>query len=226
MKLKTTTLFPLILLVILFLPSCVSLVNYQTGKTLGKGRKELLVYKEYLAVVKKQSISDGNDIGEILNGGVGVRVRYGFEDRLDLGLQLSTTTEIGVNAKFSLINPLSSKYGLALAPRVSTNLLGSIFIDVFNIEVEGLYSAVVPLIFSYHPNKKWAFILSEQYSVSGLGVFDNPFSHAFSIEYGDEHFKILGGVTYQYTNSINVFYTGIGTKFYFGKSKSFDTNRL
>ena len=191
------TKFVLFLFTAISLSSCISLVNYQTGKTLGKDNNEIIVSSEVFPV------SD-NEVSVAYSPGISYY--RGVSDKVDVGIRVeSGLFGYSAGAKIQLVGDQSSRFALAIDPRVGILLLP---------EKNYAPYAVLPAIVSWHPSEKFALTFAEEFYY--LSADDRPtdLSHSLGMEIGENRVLLSLGATYGYYG-LNSFVYGIGGKIRF-----------
>ena len=140
---KTLIPFLLFLTLNFVLVSCFTTANFETGKTLGKGNRKVDVAVNNSQFKPKTTGMLPYDGGMSLNLGVS----YGLTDKLDIGMNSSTNSDISFKAKFMLTKPASK---LALSIGASSFIMLSIPKPMYLHSNIALYT-------SFHPNKRITF---------------------------------------------------------------------
>jgi len=143
-------LIPYLLFLILsfVLSSCFTTANFETGKTMGKGHRKLdIAINNSNFEPKTKGLFPNGSLSS--NGGMSLNIgiTYGLTDKLDIGMNSSTNSDISFKAKYMLTKP-SSKFAVSLG--------ASSFIVLSLPEPMYLHSNIA-LYTSYHPNKKITF---------------------------------------------------------------------
>lgn len=99
-----------LLVIITSFSSCISLVNYQTGKTLGKGNSEIALSLEVFPL-------EDEDLSSVAFA-PGVSYYRGISDKIDVGVRYEGGLAGSVGAKFQLLGNRESKFALAIDPRI------------------------------------------------------------------------------------------------------------
>ena len=175
MKIKTQlTLLVVLAVVCTMMSSCVSMTSMQTARTLGAGNKEVAVGGNRVAYEFASEVDtfDAKTVtGEI-------DVRYGVNDKLDVGLKASIIGTSGAYAKYQFLGDQESQ--LAASAGVG---LGFLTIESGSGEFETKSRTTdfsIPLFFSYHPNEWIGIYTTPRYTLRNIKNSDNASSESFT----------------------------------------------
>lgn len=193
-------------ILILSLSSCYTFTQYQTGKTVGKGKTD------YAVTI--------NGLGGAGLGGIGTlppfkpefQMSYGITDDLDAIFKYSAFAGLHGGLKYSFLgNDMDSRFAAAIGANFGGLFLGG----GDNIGVGGFYNFSIPVHLSYHPSEIFAFGLSPNFS--SIGAFGGGEVESFSrfglaphIEVG-RRIKFVLGANVLF-GTISVYEYGLGIK--------------
>jgi len=177
-------------------PSCISLVNYQTGKTLSKQVTEITFSTEVFP------LDESSDDLTSVAFSPGISVYHGISDKIDIGIRWEGLLAGSIGAKIQLLGNQSSKFAFALDPRFGGILLADNKFSSYT---------VVPGIFSFHPNEKFAIMAAEEFLLVPQDDAHSSFSHSLGVEYGNDKTKVVLGATSNYYG-LGFFQYGAGLK--------------
>ena len=200
-------------LAVIFLQSCVSLSGFEEGRSLREEQSSLQVNFNTMQVSDLASSDDIFNLEYFPN--LEVSYKYGFTDKLDLGLKANTFGNVGINAKYQVAGDKSSAFAMALGT------------EFYSFAFLGLFNAHFPLYMSYYPDDKWTFNFAPRYVLQfGSGFSDETIRAVqyaggnTGIMYGKKH-KV--GIDFGYhrlfgpdSESVGMINIGIGAKFVFG----------
>ena len=182
----------LIIILSIALSSCLSTTNFETGKTMGRdvSRSDVAFSYEFSQPIKKDNFFNFD-----FNKGpfFMYSYSYGLLDRLDIGVGISTNTDIHFKTKFMLTNP-ESKFGVSLG--------ASTFI-ISNFEKIFFYHSNLSLYTSAHPTENFTIYAYPQFLFfhTDEALFkDQKLSTGTSITFG----IILGKVFQTRRNDISI----------------------
>jgi len=140
----------LIITLSIALSSCLSTTNFETGKTMGRdvSRSDIAFCYEYSQPPVKGSWLNSNEGPFFMYS-----YSYGLLDKLDIGVGISTNTDIHFKTKFMLTNP-ESKFGVSLG--------ASTFI-VSNFEKVFFFHSNLSLYTSAHPTEDFTIYAYPQF---------------------------------------------------------------
>lgn len=189
-----------LLITVLSFSSCISLVNYQSGKTLGEDNSELIISSEIVDLQEE----DNGSIKYILSPGLSYY--KGMNDKLDLGFRWEGGLAGSIGVKYQFLGNRGSKFAAALDPRFGV-------IAASKSSTGGLIPfGVLPIIGSYHPSDNFSINLASEFlylPTSGDEKF--IFSPSLGVEFGGDKYKFTVGGTYNYFN-LNIYQFGAGFK--------------
>jgi len=152
-----------------------SLTGYQTGRTVGKSKKNLIISGNLYQAPYRYS-EQGSFSQDTLHLDDFVRwvnceatLFYGVGENLDLGARLNSEFMAGLIAKWQLIGGKNSAAAFAIGSEFGILALDRLYYQL-------------PLYFSVHPNKNFTFYISPKYS------YEWNLNHYFS----KENIKYLG----------------------------------
>jgi hypothetical protein len=144
----------------LLLTNCASLSGLQDGRTAGQGNGELGISLNLATSPDFNTIEDEGGLDTVVNveipslfvpalefGG-----RMGVGEKIDIGLRLNTSLNLGFNVKAQVLGDRESKTALSLGAEVGT----------FGL-VLGLWNVQVPVYFSVHPKENFTWYVTPRY---------------------------------------------------------------
>jgi len=207
--------------------SCVSLTGFNSGRTVPKGGGE---FGANLTVV--ETVDYGEDTSYVNVPTFYVPVielggRYGILDRLDVGLRVSSTLNILLDAKYQFVGTQDSPLAMSIGGGVGFTSLAAIGVTVFNFQV--------PLSVSFHPRDNLHVYVTPRYIYQTAGQVSKVFGSSnytgfnagvmfgrefkFGFDFGNYRLRGDGGQTglnYDRRNLINI---GMGMSYTFGGGK-------
>lgn len=210
-----------IFLLVLSLQSCISYTGFEDGKTLGKGKVEIM---PSLSIHQSPSITffDNEkkleDIPIIAYPTIGLSLKYGIGIKTDLYVRSASNFGINTGFKHQLIGENNSKFALSTGADVGILMVPGILQDDYIIP-----NAQIPIYTSYHPSEKVSLYLTPRYVYQFKSVKDiNDYHYLgsnFGVMIGKKHkFGLdLGIYSIQVTN-LGRFYilnVGLGAKYFF-----------
>ena len=126
------------------LSGCASLTGFQTGRTVGRNKGEILASINASQTPKFDlTASDSNGtVPRLYFPNLEASGRYGIVDRLDVGLRMNTNFNIAGDVKYQLLGNQESPVAMSAGFGVGTF---GLFAALWNVQV--------PLYFSLHPSK-------------------------------------------------------------------------
>jgi hypothetical protein len=151
-----------LLMIPLFLNGCLSLPTLQTGKTIGKNNFEYAINGSYGKYSQNSILDFEGDFD--YKPVVGLRVKYGWSDKFDLGINLDQSTFIGPCFKYQFLGDQNSKSA------ASIGLEGSFLLGAF---VFGNFTnyLTTPLFLSAHPSDYVAIYFTPRFIHTSVYVF-------------------------------------------------------
>ncbi len=142
------------LLLILF-SGCANLNSLQGGKTLPKDTFEITPIVGLGTFEEAENFyEDRNEFVAIPN--CGLRVKYGFTDKIDAGITADLSSNFGLTGKYHVLGKKNSKFNSSIGFDFGANLI------VFSYGTL-LYYYSVPLYFSYDFKSTFSFYLTPRY---------------------------------------------------------------
>lgn len=166
----------ILLIIPVFLNSCMHTGVLQTARTTDKGEVQVVVATGY------------PDITQLL-------VRYGIADRVDMGVKFNLAGML-VDVKYKFYDDDKTKMAASFAPGIGYSAAAWYDLDYFfgGPDVTNLYQFHLPVYLSYHPAKSFALYLSPRY-VLGVtensdNLYDNSKNHLYHIYGGTAGIKL------------------------------------
>lgn len=201
-------------LAVLILHSCASLTGFEDGRTNGEENHTVLVS---LNGIQSPNFNDSNS--DVSDNGTYPNIeavwRYGFTEKLDLGLKANTFFNFAANVKYQVAGDRNSKYAMSLGTELGT--FGFI----------GLWNVQLPIYTSMQLNEKTTLYVTPRYIAQfGSGSEFNTDGHInyfggnTGLLFGRKH-KFGVDIGYNYLRAGNdnggsLLNFGVGGKFYFG----------
>lgn len=196
------------------LHSCASLTGFEDGRTNGEENHTILA--SFNAI---QSPNFNEDDTDVSDSGTYPNIeavwRYGFTEKLDLGLKLNTFFNFAANVKYQVAGDRTSKYAMSLGTELGTFA----FIGLWNVQI--------PLYTSMQLNEKTTLYVTPRY-ITQFGTANdlntdghiNYFGGNTGLLFGRKH-KFGVDIGYNYLSAANgnggsLLSFGVGGKFYFG----------
>jgi hypothetical protein len=141
--------------VVLLFTNCASLTGFQTGRTVGKNKGEMMLSLNYSQTPDFNIDIDQNDTSDIKRlafPNLELGARYGLTEELDFGLKINTNFNFALDAKYQVLGDKESDVALSVG-------LGAGTFGMFSL----LWNFQVPLYFSYHPNENVDIYITPRY---------------------------------------------------------------
>lgn len=179
----------------LFFISCGTYSSMQTGRTVEQGTGEVGV-----ALFRPSSIinaikikNDDSKFTKFKLGYLHVNAKYGITDQAEIGVNLNTYCQIGVEGKYQLVGDKESLFALSVGAAVNT-----FFFQYYEYQL--------PVHMSLHPIGDLAIYFTPKYAgqfVSSLGLSSFAYMHyaglSTGIMYGD---RTKVGIEYTYMDPL------------------------
>ena len=202
------------LLSLLLLGSCSQLSSLQTGRTLGKDEKMIGAYATAYGL--HEDISSGGELGSLVLPQVGFWGQYGINDKLDVGLKVSSGANIGLLGKYQIMGDQESTWALSLGGSAEYQFAGA----------ENLvFRTHVPIYCSWHPQPKLSVYATPRYIFQYVAD-DDPthfLGSAAGVHYAfgdrwnglfESSFSLPFSATKDFNNAV-VFQAGFGVQYRF-----------
>jgi hypothetical protein len=189
---------------IFILGSCASITGFEEARTIGEGNHELNP-----SVNSVYMLNFFGDTDENFYPHLDLKYRYGVTDKLDVGVRVSSSFNIGAFAKFNIWNPVEKSIAIGSGLEFGSTLGSSM-------------ETHLPVYFSYYPNDNVTLNFSPRLiSLDGGGGLFTTTSYTYL---GANMGLLIGrgnsrlGLDFGFFNEIkgkksNLFTVGIGGKF-------------
>jgi hypothetical protein len=208
-------------LLLLTLNGCLSYTSFEDGKTIGKGKLEIMPSLNIHQAPSITFFDNENrleDIPIIIYPNIAMSFKYGIGNKTDLYVRAATNLGINTGFKHQLIGDSRSKFALSTGADIGILLVPEILQDDYLIP-----NVQIPIYTSYHPSEKVSLYLTPRYVYqlkSGKDINDYHYNGGnFGVIYGKKN-KIgldLGIYSAQVRDlgRIHILNVGVGAKFFF-----------
>ncbi len=203
------------------LNSCLSYTGFEDGKTLGKGKLEIMPSLNIHQAPSITFFDNENrleDIPIIAYPNIEMRFKYGVWNKTDMYVKGGTNLGINTGLKHQLIGDRRSKFALSTGADLGILLVPGIFQDDYIIP-----NVQIPIYTSYHPSEKVSLYLTPRYvyqlkfsrdindyhyNGGNLGVIIGK-KHKFGLDLG------MYSVQVRDLGRLYILNVGLGAKFFF-----------
>ncbi len=207
--------------------ACVSLTGFNTGRALPQGGGEISGNATLVETVDYNVDDTVTIIPTLYLPVLEIGGRYGIIDRLDVGLRISTSINIMLDAKYQFLGTQDSPFAMAIGAGIGFTPLLVVGITVFNFQF--------PLSMSYHPSEKIHLYFTPRFIHQRAGQVSTVFGSAnftgfnagvmfgnefkFGLDIGNYNVQGSGGKTGLDWSRKNLFNAGMGISYTFGGGK-------
>lgn len=203
-------------IILLTISGCVSFIGYNDGRSLGKGKKEMLASVNLTKSPSVDFLNPKNKKDEIpilIFPAVAFGGITGETDKIDLYFRVTSSLNLNGGVKYQLLGSRSSMFAMGIGAELG----------LFVLNKNSILNTQIPLFTSYHPSENLAIYVTPRY-VYQFKSSERPYDFNYiggnlGLLYGKKHkigfdigiYRLALGDTERFTFSS----LGIGGRFIF-----------